>query len=189
MDWEIVGSLGSLLEGCFSCFNVIVLATVGISLFQMYRQRKQAIRQAALSASATIACVYQDAAQAMIQIDRFFAGHSDLRPHFYTNAPIEASDPNYEQVMSVAEMLVDHWDMVRVLQQVTPAELNRPWRNDGVYRLPWEGWTKYFIARYKNSRAIRRFWADNRELYSWELRGMLDPLPNEYVQAVESQMK
>ena len=118
----------------------------------------------------------------MIEVDRFFAENPRLKPLFYGNIAIEPSDRDYDQVVSVAEMLVDHWDLVRVLQEATRTSFEQPWTGNRSYRLPWEGWKEYFIARYDSSPAIRRFWAENRELYSPELRDILDPLCNEYAQ-------
>ncbi len=177
MDWQILGSLGSFLQGVTS---VITLVTVAVSLIYIFRQTREMTNQSALSASTAIASAYYNIATTMIEVNRFFADNRELKPYFFENATIKENHPKYEKVISIAEMLLDYWDLIRVLELATPPRIKQPWKGGTVYSLPWKEWQAYFIEQYTSSPAIRRFWAKNREFYLPTLGDILDSLPNEF---------
>ncbi len=56
---------------------------------------------------------YQNVYERMIEIDRFFIDHPNLKPYFYSNKEYKSESQEVkDQLLSVAEMMVDFFDNV-----------------------------------------------------------------------------
>lgn len=178
---EIAGNLGSFAEGLCSCLNILAIGALFISIIGLNNQRNEAKDQIMLSTSATYSSSYQEMTQTMIQIDLLFVENHHLIKYFYASKEFESTDNNYSQIMTVAETMIDHWDMIMVLKATMPKDV-MPRRNIEVYNSHWERWTLYMEERYKNSHAIREYWSKNKDFYSPELNQVLNKFKNEYME-------
>ncbi|RMF31065.1 MAG: hypothetical protein D6759_10710 [Chloroflexi bacterium] len=151
MNWDF---LFGLIEA--------LVSVVGLPLL-LWSLREMA-RQTNLAAKATRASIYQNVATAMIEFDRFFVDHSELKPYFYGGKEIPEDHPDYARVMSVAEMLVDFMDEVTVLSPIVPKYL------------PWDTWKSYFQDLFVSSPALRNYWAEHKKWYPETLQKLLDSI-------------
>lgn len=129
MDWELIQGI----VGVLGFLGLVV--SVGLL-----------IMQTRIAARATRAGVYQNVLVQMIDIDLFFIDHPELKPFFYNNMEISEEHPDYDRVLSVAEMLVDFIDGVFVLAPSMP-------------EYPWHTWERYFRDLFASSPVLRKYWA------------------------------
>jgi hypothetical protein len=89
----------------------------------------------------------------MVDIDRFFIEHPHLKPYFY-GGPIPAIDevPSHQQLLSVAEMMVDYFDSVYQQKECSPKDTFGPKM-------------KYMRQIYEESSVLREFLDANAGWY------------------------
>ncbi len=138
------------LAGCIGVPGVL------LSLFFLWRQVRD-------QTTATRATVYQNLTAMMIEIDRFFIDHSELRKYFYDGANISEKHDDYPRAVGVAEMFLDFADFVLM-------------HKSEMGNYPWGEWEKYFSDMYATSPMLRAFWANKRDWYGDELKELFDPL-------------
>ena len=134
---QILQALGQI---CSAIIGVLGLPALVISLVMVRKQLK-------LAANANRATVYQSVPQLMIEIDRLFVDRPELKPYFYRNKPISKDDPEYERVMSVAEILLDFMDFVTAVEPALP-------------EYDWDSWKCYFQELAGTSPALRLYWEE-----------------------------
>lgn len=96
------------------------------------------------------ASFHQDVAKLLIELDRTFMEHPELRPYFYDNQVPENSAVE-QQTMALAEYIVDLVECYVTAEDVCP-ELTGDWDD-------------YFNYLHRNSHSLRKYWEDFGHLY------------------------
>ena len=93
---------------------VAILGFVGIiiSLLYLAKQTKEATRQSKSLEESIRVQVYQGISSDMLEIDRVFIEHPELRPYFYESIELSQDSPLYKMALSIAEMKLDFYDTV-----------------------------------------------------------------------------
>jgi hypothetical protein len=117
-----------------------------------------AIQQSRLGTKGTRANVYNSINMEMMEIDRYFVEHPDLKPYFYECKDVAETDPIYPRVASMAEWMIDFMDNVLVLSRSMP---EFPWK---------DSWFKYFEDLFNNSVVMCRFWRQRETWYAGAMR-------------------
>lgn len=112
MNWTEVSAIASAV-GC-------LVAAAG--LIVIYFQVRHFKRQITGAASAAL---YEQ----MIQIDRYFAEHPEMKLYIYHDKPISPDDPAYHAVRSIAEMMVDLMEHLLVQKENLPPGVFEAWIN------------------------------------------------------------
>jgi len=160
MNWEFLGNLGSLLQGITGVLTLVTIVYV-------LQQTKEMTKQSRLSATATMASLYENIISKMLDIDKIFFDDPGMKPYFYKNQKIDENDPNYDKAMSLAELLVDFMDLVVVLEK--EAE-----KQTGPTDIPWADWKSYFKDIYNTSPIIRTYWSERGHWYTNTLADILN---------------
>ncbi len=163
VNLNVLVSISSVLQGIVAIFS---LATVVLTIVLVVRQTREMTRQSIYSAYGTAGNIYKDVSIQMMEIDRLFFEHPEIRPYFYDNQPPPDDPHEAARIEALAELFMDFLDMVIVLETTTPPELN----------IPWAEWQDYIADLYLSSPAIRHFYRTNRDWYDTKVRELLDPL-------------
>jgi hypothetical protein len=134
-----------------------------VSLILLALQVREMTKQSALATRSTIAAVYQQMNDNMLDIDRLFVERPELRPFFYGDAvlPADAEPVDRERLVAMAELIVDLMDNVVTQLPILPARLAQPWQD-------------FFRGLVSGSPTLTEFWKAWRHLYSIDLRNLLD---------------
>lgn len=133
------------LQALASCIGV---PGVLVSLFFLWRQSRD-------QTLATRATIYQNITATMLEIDRYFIEHPELKKYFFDNTPITKKHREYERVKSIAEMFLDFMDFTLE---------HKP----GMEDYPWSQWENYFKSVYDTSPALRELWEEVKGLNWYE---------------------
>ena len=98
------------LEAIGTCVGAV--GTIGALIF-LWLQVRDVSRGIAGS-------TYQNIYDQMMEIDRFFIEHPELKPYFYPDARGKKIEVNSDQLHSTVEMLVDYFDNVYHQQNSMP---------------------------------------------------------------------
>lgn len=139
---QIFQAVGQVLQALVS---VLGLPALVISLVFVWKQLK-------LSANANRATVYQSVPLLMFDIDRLFIERPELKPYFYGRKPLTHDDPEYNRIMSVAELFVDFMDYVTVVEPALP-------------EYEWDSWKCYFRELLATSPALQQYWQEYGHWY------------------------
>ncbi|MBI5301509.1 MAG: hypothetical protein HY868_05175 [Chloroflexi bacterium] len=142
MDNETLLAIAAVIQALVGLIGVPALL---YSLAQLRNQTREQTK-------ATNATIYQNLEGTMIEIDRFFVDHADLRPYFYNNKEIAEEDSEYDRVLSTAEMMMDFADFVLTHR------INMP-------DYPWVEWERYFQDIYVSSPALRKLWNEKQDWF------------------------
>lgn len=147
----------------------IVISTLTL-LFLSY-QAVLATQQTRNNSTSTIASLYSQIAGHMLDIDKTFVAHPELRPYFYRNRalPPAGKSADYERCMAVAETLLDFLDLVIVLQEISCS-----YKTSHIFQHHIEEWNDYFIEIYRTSPALRRCFKEHQSWYSQHLIDFLN---------------
>lgn len=126
MIWSDIGAIGS--------FAGSLVAAIGLLL--IYSQVYHIKRQIKGSASASL---YEQ----MIDIDRYFVDHPELKTYIYGNNLIEKDDKQYDRIRSLAEMMCDLMEHAFVQKDNLPLDV-------------WPRWKDYMQYLYDSSPIIRQ---------------------------------
>jgi len=170
------------MEGLASCcgFPILILSLV----FLIYQtrlgadQNRAAASQSRSAAAETMVSVYNAINSEMMEIDRYFVEHPDLKSYFYGDKKITPRSKDFERVASMAEWIMDFMDNVLVLSTVMK---DYPWKDT---------WVVYFKDLLTTSQPFRYFWSQRKEWYSatmlkyyprdlWEILEMAAAAPDE----------
>lgn len=140
MDMETLGNLGSIAQAIFTPLFIL------FAVMEVRRARKESEVQS-----------YYSTVEMMISLDQYFIEHPEYRAYIYQGKPFNKEDfaddeAQYEQLMAVAEMMVDYFDLV--LQQIDIMEVDRA-----------TAWVNYVLTTGENSPLIRHFMLENSEWY------------------------
>ncbi len=117
-----------------------------ISLIFLYRQLKDL-------KSSVRSTTYLNLYAQMIEIDRFFYAHPELKPYFYYGKEVgELDEKEMNRLNSVAEMMIDFFDMAYHQQECMPVETI-------------EGFENYMKGVYKKSPVMAKFIGKNAAFY------------------------
>lgn len=163
MNLDVLVGVSGVLQGVVALFS---LATVVLTIVLVVRQTREMTRQSIYAAYGTAGNIYKDVSIQMMEIDRLFFEHPELRPYFYENQPLPDDPREMTRIEALAELFMDFLDMVIVLETTTPPEMN----------IPWAEWQDYIAELYLSSPAIRHFYHANRDWYDAKVRELLDPL-------------
>jgi len=122
--------------------SAVGLALVAASVSFLAWQTLSLAKQTELSANATRAAIYQNIAQLMIDIDRFFVDRPQFKAYFYAGAEVPESGQLRDQIWSVAEMFLDFAENVRCQSPLMP-------------EYPWDTWGGYFKLLHDESPVLR----------------------------------
>lgn len=100
---------------------------------------------------ATRATIYQNITATMLEIDRYFIEHRELKKYFFDNAEVTKKNPEYERFKSIAEMFLDFIDFTLE---------HKPEMKD----YPKHRRENYFKSVYDNSRTLRKLWSEVKVL-------------------------
>jgi hypothetical protein len=96
--------------------------------------------------------VYQYVPFLMFEIDRLFIEKPELKPYFYGQKPLTVDDPDYNRVMSTAELFVDFMDYVTEVEPALP-------------EYPWDTLKCYFRDLLRTSPALQQYWQKHDQWY------------------------
>jgi len=165
IKWEILGDLGSILEGLAGILTLITILFV-------LKQTKEMVKQTRLNAISTMSALYQEIAAIMVKIDLKFTDVPKLRPYFYNSkslAGVNEDSELYSQIMAIAEMFCDFIDLVMVMWRITQKV------GDKEFYLPLREWSRYFLDVYSKSPALQLFLSKHRDWYNPDVIDLLDP--------------
>jgi len=142
LDLNTLDAFGSLLGGFASVIGLIgILAAVA----EIRRARHIVDRE-------TDHRIYQ----MMLDIDRFFVEHADLRPYIYDSATIpdeyRPDSPESNQILATIEMMVDFMECTFTQLELMPIH----------QRL---GWINYFVGVSQTSPLLRQYVHDESDWY------------------------
>ena len=90
-----IGDLEKWLQVAQAIVAIIGLPVLTLTLLMIWRQAKYA-HHAAMSQ------VYQNTANDFASLQRYFMEHPEYRSYFYDSKSIDASDPEYVRVLTIA---------------------------------------------------------------------------------------
>jgi hypothetical protein len=126
--------------------TVTAIVATSMSVWQALMLRRQLRNEDKVR----VASFYQGLTGQFLKLDLLFLERPHLRPYFFANQ--EPTDPTVIlEVESVAEYLADMAETVTAAEDVLPAL-----KGD---------WDDYLNHIYRNSPALRRYWASFRHLY------------------------
>ena len=166
LNWALLSQFGDFVGG------VSTLLALGTIVYVL-RQTREMTRQNQISAKTTLIGMYKEISSVMLEIDKLFFEHPDLRKYFYDGANIDIKDKKYNEVLGLSEYFLDFMDMFVVMGNYAP---EYPGTN-----LPWSDWNVFFREIYSNSPIVRKYWADHQHWYNETLGPIFCDLPNEYV--------
>ena len=112
MNWTEVSAIASAVGTLISALGVIFI------FFQVRHFKRQ------ITGSACAALYDQ-----MLQIDRYFAEHPEMKAYIYSEKPIKSGDSTYHAVSSIAEMMVDLMEHLLVQKENLPPSVYLAWLN------------------------------------------------------------
>jgi hypothetical protein len=132
-------------------FTALLVLTSAGSLFFVGRQTHILTR-------AMEAQVWHSITQRGNDISLVFVQHPHLRPYFYDSKSIEKGDPNFDAVMSVAELYLDYIDSM--LEDFVFSLDGM--EESGEFRTLWDA---YFRDMFSSSPALRAYAVEKRHWY------------------------
>ena len=111
------------------------LATIFTIMFLFFQSRMQTL--------STKNQVYQNFVSNSLEIDRVLIEYPQFRKYIYGNEPLDRSNPDWDQIMGIEELVVDVVENIEVFRNEIP--------EDRV-----EGWME-FVAQTRASSAYREF--------------------------------
>lgn len=111
------------------------LATIVTILFLFFQSRMQTL--------STKNQVYQNFVSNSLEIDKVLIQYPQFRKYIYGNEPLDTSNPDWDQIMGIEELIVDVVENIEVFMNEIPA--NRI-----------DGWME-FVAQMRSSSAYREF--------------------------------
>lgn len=140
-----VGALGAWFSG----FAVV------LSVYFLWKQLR-GLRHNIESSS------YHQVQNLMINIDRFFIENTDYAEYFYRNVDVDEDHKDWQKLLLVAEMLVDHFDNVYHQSKTLPS---------GTYN----GFKAYMQDICRNSPILRYFIGLNKQWYNPDFIALFEP--------------
>ena len=144
------------------------VASVIATLVGFYWVRRQ-IKQFDLSARGE---TYGELYGQQHSITQFFIEKPHLRPFFYDGAEISSTDPEFRNVMAVAEMITDFLEHVYLQLPSLPDDIR-------------QGWESYIKRIYTGSPAIQFHLRENGAWYGEEFINKLSETDNRLANAEE----
>lgn len=150
MDTGLYNTLSLILGSCALCVSTLGFTVVIASLIFLSRQTHEAAKSNESGA-------YSNIANHMFEIDQVFINHPNLRPYFYEGAEIKPEASDYQQVLAVAETILDFFDAILVQKPY----LKKLWQGN------W--WDTYIEDGFRNSPVLCRRIDSGKNWYSDEL--------------------
>lgn len=137
-------------------------------------QLKLQTREHARSTAARHAALDMRLLERMLEIDRFFIEHHELRPYILEGIEKPTEEALRAQVEGCADMLIDFADLVAATG-----------RHDQLSRADYDSWADFLQLYFRNSPAIRGRWRVMGSMYPPGTRELL--VPTDLVGATPSQ--
>ena len=80
----------------------------------------------------------------LFSINNLFITYPEFRPYFYSGKDIQESDPNYGRAISIAEAILDVFDIILIQKDHLPKVWDTPW------------WDNYVADSFANSPILCR---------------------------------
>jgi hypothetical protein len=118
------------------------------------------------NSTSTIASLYEEVAERMLDIDKLFLSYPEMRPYFYDSKTLPPSSKvmEYHRCLAMAETFLDFMDLVIVLRDITDN-----YKTSRVFRKHLSEWSNYFLDVYSTSPVIRKFLKEHEDWYSDQL--------------------
>jgi hypothetical protein len=141
---------------------ISIIISIGTLIFLSFQIRNDS--------TSTIASLYEEVAERMLDIDRLFITNPEMRPYFYESKPLPPSGKGiaYHRCLAIAETFLDFMDLVVVLRDITDS-----FKTSHVFRRHLNEWSKYFLDLYDTSPAIRKLLEEHEDWYSDQLVALL----------------
>jgi hypothetical protein len=97
---------------------VVSIIALGLALFEGIMQQRSYREQ-----------VYQGFANSWFELDKIFIEYPELRKYFYDGASLDKDNPDYNQVISIAELFDDAFTYSREQARVIPQPLEKTYIN------------------------------------------------------------
>lgn len=156
-DW--MQAVGTTVSGIGVIVAIVYAARQAGSLarevqaFESEQRRSLRVRQASLDMRLL---------ELMLAFDRIFIDQPDLRPYIYEQAPLPDDPRKYDQVVSVAELLLDLADIV-----------SNQRRHGQLDDVDYELWAEAFRSYYASSPAVRLVLSEWADLYRAETHNLV----------------
>lgn len=144
---EWIGAIATYVVGAAA------LIVAGLSLYYLKLQIDLLTKQLEDVKTSIQSSTYQNIYQQMIEIDRYFIEHPELKAYFYSTemkAEMPEDALEQEKLFSIAEMLVDFFDSVYHQKKCMPPKT-------------FSRFSEYMKDMYQNSIVLRKFLTDERE--------------------------
>jgi hypothetical protein len=82
------------------------------TLIFLARQTREMTKQSKFVAESLRVSIYQGNESRSFEVDEIFINHPELRPYFYLGQDIEESDPAYNKVIAIADLMLDFLDSI-----------------------------------------------------------------------------
>jgi hypothetical protein len=96
----------------------------------------------------------------VLQVDAHFVQHSRIRPYFYDGKILSSGDPNWDQVVAMAEVLIDFFDHILTVVEHNVKD-NAHWSKQF-----WENWIEEMFS---NSPVLQERFDRTKEWYPQSL--------------------
>lgn len=153
-----LSDFGQLVAGIASVGSLIAVAW---QLRSLATQTQEAAKQSQAAAEATRAAVYTSTAGFMLEIDKYFVDHPEVRAIVYGSGGTGADDDRTHRSAAAAELMIDMFDAVLA---------NTTHLRDDIS----SGWTTYIYHVLDRSPVLREFWRANRTWYGTETQRVID---------------
>ena len=112
----------SLVQLFTACATLVTALITFVTVCFLYRQIK-------MQTVSTNNQVYQNFVNNSLEIDRTLIQYPQFRKYVYGNEPLDSSNPDYELIMSVEELIVDVVENIDVFKKEIPEEYVDGWDN------------------------------------------------------------
>lgn len=107
--------------------------------------------------------IYNEATAYCTEIDKLFLQNKHLRKYYYKGVDIKESDPDYDDFASMADTVIDTFDMATITMSIKDVDGNSVWPEP-------IGWRKWMVDTFSTSPGLCRYfntysgWYDENKL-------------------------
>jgi hypothetical protein len=146
------------------CISGAGFAAVIITLVLLMKQTNAMIKQALFLSESTEIAAYQSIVSQIMEVDKLFIKHSELRAYFYSGKYIDKTNSDYEKVIAISEYFLDYFE-VEILQARYFPKLWPQW---------WEAWKTFMKNIFANSPIMCEYLTSKKGWYIKELIDVME---------------
>jgi len=143
--------------------TVASFVTVCVTLILLVLQNRVIVMQTRYALESVESNVFGVITTQNLAGDEIFIKNPKLRPYFYSGKDIKEADPLYQQVVAMAEYLLDYYDGLTTQFKKYPS----------LWRYEKESWEKNLIDMLTWSPILRRYLTANRDWYNDHLFALM----------------